>query len=97
MGNAKHDWMDTGYILSQFGAGKKAAINAYHRFVGEGMAMGRIPEFTGGGLIRSKGGWSQVVSARRRGQREESDERILGSGDFVNAILKEAEEKTRRS
>jgi hypothetical protein len=60
------------------------------------MTMGKMPEFTGGGLIRSKGGWSQVVSARRSGQTEESDERILGSGDFVNAILKEAEEKTRR-
>ncbi|MFH1757221.1 MAG: transposase [Pseudomonadota bacterium] len=96
LGNAKQDWMDTGYILSQFGARKKAARNAYHRFVGEGLGMGRIPEFTGGGLIRSRGGWSQVVSARRSGQKEESDERILGSGDFVNAILKEAEEKTRR-
>ena len=36
-----------------------------------------------------------MVSARRKGQREEFDERILGSGDFVNAILTEAEEKTR--
>ena len=88
--------VDTGYLLSQFGARKKAARSAYHRFVGEGMAMGKVPELTGGGLIRSKGGWSQVVSARRSGQREESDERILGGGDFVNAILKEAEEKTRR-
>jgi hypothetical protein len=50
----------------------------------------------GGRLIRSQGGWSQVVSARRRGQREEYDERILGSGDFVSAILDEVEEKTRR-
>jgi len=50
---------------------------------------------TGGGLIRSKGGWSQVVSARRSGQKEEYDERILGSGDFVSAALKEAEERTR--
>ncbi len=57
--------------------------------------MGRQPELTGGGLIRSKGGWSQVVSARRSGRKEEYDERILGSGDFVNAALKEAEEKTR--
>ena len=96
MGNAKQDWMDTVYVLAQFGAGKKAARNAYHGFVAEGMAMGKIPEFAGGGLIRSKGGWSQVVSARRRGQKEESDERILGSGDFVKAILKETEEKTRR-
>ena len=96
MGNARHDWMDSDYVLSQFGARNKAARDAYHRFVAEGVAMGKIPEFTGGGLIRSKGGWSQVVSARRSGQKEESDERILGSGDFVNAILKEVEEKTRR-
>ena len=96
MGKAEHEWMDTGYILSQFGGRKKAARNAYHRFMGEGLAMGRIPDFTGGGLVRSKGGWSYVVSSRRRGQVEEYDERILGSGDFVNAILKETEEKTRR-
>jgi hypothetical protein len=35
------------------------------------------------------------MSARRSGRKEEYDERILGSGDFVNEILKEAEEKTR--
>ena len=57
--------------------------------------MGGLSAETGGGPIRSKGGWSQVLSARRKGQVEESDERILGSGDFVNAILKEAGEKTR--
>jgi len=96
MGNGRQHWMDTVYVLSQFGVRKKAARNAYHRFVGEGMAMGKRSEFTGGGLIRSKGGWSQVVPARRSGQKEESDERILGSGDFVHAILEEAEEKTRR-
>jgi len=95
MGNARQDWMDTLYVLSQFGARKKSARKTYHTFVAEGMAMGKNPELTGGGLIRSKGGWSQAVSARRRGQREEADERILGSGDFVNAILQEAEEKTR--
>ena len=71
-------------------------MEAYRRFVAEEMAMGRSPELTGGRLIRSKGGWSQVLSARRSGEREESDERILGSGDFVTAVLKEAEEKTRR-
>ncbi len=58
--------------------------------------MGKSPELTGGGLIRSKGGWSHAVSARRSGQEEEFDERILGSGDFVGAVLKEAEEKTKR-
>jgi len=61
----------------------------------EGMKQGRLPELTGGGLVRSKGGWSKVESARRSGRKEEYDERILGSGDFVNAVFKEIEEKTR--
>jgi REP-associated tyrosine transposase len=34
------------------------------------------------------------VSARRSNRKEEYDERILGSGDFINTILKEAEGKT---
>ena len=62
----------------------------------EGFNQGRLPELTGGGLIRSKGGWSQVLSARRKGWKEESDERILGTGDFVNIILRESEEKAKR-
>jgi hypothetical protein len=36
----------------------------------------------------SLGGWSQVVSAQRKGQKMEYDERSLGSGDFVTAIFK---------
>lgn len=33
---------------------------------------------------------------RRRGQKEEFDERILGSGEFVQAVLKEAEDRRVR-
>jgi hypothetical protein len=51
---------------------------------------------TGGGLLRSLGGWSKVIAKRRSGNKEEGDERILGSGDFVHAILKETEEKELR-
>ncbi len=91
----KNDWMDISYVLAQFGNKKNGTRTAYHSFVTEGMKQGRMPELTGGGLIRSKGGWSKVESARRNGGEEEYDERILGSGDFVNAIFKEIEEKTR--
>jgi putative transposase len=94
IGKRECPWMDVDYVLLQFNDTKRKARNAYRRFVGEGIGMGRQPELTGGGLIRSKGGWSQVVSARRSGRKEEYDERILGSGDFVNTALKEAEEKT---
>jgi putative transposase len=96
MGNTDRDWMDTACVLKQFGNRKKSARKAYHRFVAAGMTMGKVSELTGGGLLRSKGGWSQVLSVRRRGQKEESDVRILGSGDFVSAILDQAEERSAR-
>lgn len=96
MGEKECAWMDANHVLLQFNDTKRRARNAYRKFVEEGFRMGKNPEMTGGGLVRSKGGWSQVLSARRRGQREEYDERILGSGDFVNVILKESEEKQLR-
>jgi len=37
-----------------------------------------------------------VVALRREGQGEESDERILGDGDFVEAVLQEAAERQLR-
>lgn len=37
-----------------------------------------------------------MLSIRRRGQKEEFDERILGGGDFVSKILKEAEDRQLR-
>ncbi|HLF85581.1 MAG TPA: hypothetical protein VI584_00705 [Nitrospiria bacterium] len=88
--------MDIDTVLSQFGSEKRKAIGKYRRFVREGMGEGRNLKLTGGGLIRSQGGWSQVLAMRRKDQKEESDERILGGGDFVHAILKEAEEKQLR-
>lgn len=95
MGKKKHEWMDTSYVLAQFGSRKNTARTAYRSFVTEGMKQGRIPELTGGGLIRSKGGWSKVESARRHGKREEYDERILGSGEFVTSVFKDIEDRAR--
>jgi len=96
MGKSKCQWMDTEYVLARFGIRKKAATNAYRRFIEEGLNIKYGTELTGGGLIHSLGGWSQVLSMRRRNQEEEFDERILGEGDFVHEILKEAEEKEIR-
>ena len=49
----------------------------------------------GGGLIRSLGGWSAVKALRYSGECELSDDRILGSGEFVEQIIKEAEAKIK--
>ena len=96
MGKRDHPWMDTEYVLLQFNDTRKRARNAYREFVQEGIGMGRQPQLTGGGLIRSLGGWSQVQSAQGKAPKTEYDERILGSGDFVTAVFKEAEAKQVR-
>ena len=96
IGKAKYPWMDTETVLSRFGSAPRQAFRDYRKFVREGMGQGRLVELSGGGLIRSQGGWSQVLAMRRRGRKEDDDERILGSGDFVDRILKEAEDRHLR-
>lgn len=96
IGKAAYPWMDIDACLSEFGGTRKKAIAEYRRFVQEGMNEGRNPSLTGGGLIRSQGGWSQVMAMRRRGSKEAYDERILGGGEFVTAIFKEAEDRQLR-
>lgn len=96
IGKTKQPWMDTEYVLLQFGSSRRKGLVEYRKFMREGVGLGRQPELTGGGLLRSLGGWSNVVAKRRSGKSEEGDERILGSGDFVHAILKETEERELR-
>jgi hypothetical protein len=96
IGKAKHAWMDADHVLLQFGSTRRKGLTEYRRFMREGVGLGRLPELTGGGLLRSLGGWSQVIARRRSGKKEEGDERILGSGDFVRSILKETEERELR-
>ncbi len=49
----------------------------------------------GGGLIRSVGGWAQVLSLRGKGSRVASDQRILGTGDFTERLLAEVAGRER--
>ena len=96
LGKATQTWVDVEYVLAQFGGTRRKALYEYRAFMKEGVGQGNIKELTGGGLIRSQGGWSQVLSMQRRGQKEDFDERILGGGAFVHTILKEAEENQLR-
>jgi hypothetical protein len=90
MGTVKREWQDTGEILRYFGKGK-GSVKGYAAFVEEGISRGKRENLVGGGLLRSVGGWSQVVSMRRRGQGVASDERILGDGEFVGRVIAETE------
>jgi hypothetical protein len=97
MGKLKHSWQDIGYILKLFDAGKRSiARRRYREFIEKGISDGRRHDLTGGGLLRSAGGWSIVKTLRRRESRMKGDERILGDGDFVEIVLKAAQEKLDR-
>ncbi|MCF8144793.1 MAG: hypothetical protein K9N21_12825 [Deltaproteobacteria bacterium] len=93
MGKRKRPWQDVGYILGYFGRTAKGARKAYVEYAGVGITQGRREDLTGGGLVRSAGGWSEVKELRRQGQDHVmSDERILGDSKFVESVLKQAAE-----
>jgi len=96
-GRVNREWQDTETVLAYFGKRRKGAIEKYECFVEEGIEIGSRPELVGGGLIRSLGGWSQVLSLRRVGSKLFSDERILGSSDFVNNVIADVEGKVKET
>ena len=96
VGKGQNDWQEREYVLQKFHRAERKAIQAYRGFMEVGMGQGRRPELVGGGLVRSMGGWSQVLSLRSAGGVMQSDARILGGGDFVADILKEADRKSTR-
>jgi hypothetical protein len=97
LGRVKRGWRDVGTVLAYFGKRRKEAMRKYEEYVAEGISIGKRPELVGGGLIRSMGGWSEVVSLRRKGEREAWDERILGGGEFVERVVEEVEERMKET
>jgi putative transposase len=89
------------YEILREGLGRKPkrklglAKKAYRDFVQRGIDQGRRSDLVGGGLIRSQGGWSAVKTMRRLGVREKSDERILGSGDFIEQLIEHSDRTSR--
>jgi REP element-mobilizing transposase RayT len=96
MGKGTRIWQDSDYILGNFGKQRKTAQNAYQEYVREGIEKGKRPELVGGGLIRSLGGWKAIENLQKGSKRQKGDERILGEGEFVLGVLKEAEEEADR-
>jgi REP element-mobilizing transposase RayT len=94
MNKAIYAWMDREYVLQLFGRKEGSAKRAYLAYLEEEMGVDREEELSGGGLIRSQGGWSKVLSMRKSGEKAMSDERILGGDEFVRTILGEAEGRT---
>ena len=67
-------------VLRHFGNNLKDARQKYRQFVEKGIKQGRRPEFQGGGLVRSAGGDTSVLSPKDKESRELSEQRVLGIG-----------------
>ncbi|MFH1618304.1 MAG: transposase [bacterium] len=87
---------DRDYILRHFGEKGTEAVKKFQAFVAERAGKYRRGEYSGGGLIKSMGGMANVLAMRRDGEWEICDDRVLGCGDFVEKILKEAEGNPER-
>jgi hypothetical protein len=79
-----------------FGKRRYQAIKKYEQFIAKGADEGRKPELTGGGLIRSVGGWHELRELRKIKVHFKSDERVLGDSDFVEEVLGSASETMER-
>lgn len=97
-GHKTCDWQNVSYVLGFFGNTRGQARRRYQSYINSGIAQGRRPELTGGGMVRSTGGWAAVKKLRLRGmERIKGDQRILGDTDFVLKTLKKADATLERA
>jgi len=93
IGKKYNDWQAIDEVLSQFGNHVKEAKHYYKNFVKENAGKILNLDLSGGGLKRSVGGWKKVETFNKNKIFWRGDERILGDGEFVNRVLREAEEE----
>jgi len=82
-------WQSTDEILGCFAKRVHTARKRYREFIADGMSLKLGNDLSGGGLVRSYGGWDSVKALRKEHVQRVGDERILGESDFVERVLKE--------
>jgi len=92
MGKSEQSWQSLDYVYRLFSNRKKEARKKYREFLNNGISEGKSHDLTGGGLLRSSGGWKGLKDFRKAGIRVKGDERILGDSDFVETVLASAKE-----
>ncbi|MGD8675332.1 MAG: hypothetical protein PVG81_05955 [Desulfobacterales bacterium] len=83
LGKIKREWHQVDDVLGLFGKRKAEARKRHRNFVVEGIKHGQRPELTGGGLLRSVGGWAALKSLRSNKDWVKSDERIYGPNHLL--------------
>jgi len=96
MGRRKKSWQDIDGVIGLFAETTPVGRRRYRMYLKKGVELGKREDLTGGGLLRSCGGWSVVKALRKAKVFHKSDERILGDSDFVDKVLGEAEEQLER-
>ena len=76
----------TSEVLTRFGKTINMSRRGYRAIVADGIAMGRRNDLIGSGQHRRQ------TASNRRGE-DLRDARVLGSGDFVEQLLMQAEAK----
>ena len=86
MNKTEQTWQNVDYVYGMFSKQKRLALKKYRVFIGKGIPAGRRPDLSGGGLLRSVGGWTVLKGLRKDGIRVKGDERMLGDSDFASEI-----------
>ncbi len=89
LGEQSNDWQDILYPLQWFGKQRHKTRQKYLDYVKDGISDGKREDLTGGGLLRTAGGWKGLKALKKRGESTLGDERMLGDGHFVEEILKQ--------
>jgi hypothetical protein len=84
LGKRTMEGQETAEVLARFGKNKDRAARLYRQFVADGITAGHRDDLMGGGLKRSQPDGAET------GEIAAFDERILGSGEFVEMLTQGA-------
>lgn len=90
LGNRTMEGQETSEVLRRFGKNKTRSLRGYRQFIADGISFGRRDDLTGGGLRRSLLGREEVKDFAAY------DERILGSGEFVETLTRDETKRDRK-
>jgi REP element-mobilizing transposase RayT len=88
LGRIVRKWHATDPVLGRFADERPRARALYEAFVRRG-ATDREPALEGGGLVEDRSGWRHVQALAKGRERFSSNERILGTGPFVERTLRD--------
>ena len=87
LGRNTMSWHDVSDVLRRFHAQPSQARKRYCEFIVAGANEMEGPNLSGGGVVRSTGGWEDLSKLRCEHVQCIGDERILGNDDFVKQTL----------